>query len=139
MKLYTKEEYDNKKFKDIVNLQCDQCKSIFLRTKKEEYLSLKRDYNKDFCSRSCHGNFKVTSKTLNCKTCNKEFFKTIHQIKVTKNNFCCHSCAAIYNNTHKKYGTRISKLEIWLQKELPLLYPSLTFKFNSKEEINSES
>lgn len=73
-----------------------------------------------------------------CKNCNKEFKKTVAEIKNTKNNFCCQSCAAIYNNTHKTKGIRVSKLEVWLAKELPKLYPNLEFHFNRKDTINSE-
>ena len=51
--------------------------------------------------------------------------------------FCSQSCAASYNNTHKTTGTRVSKLEIYLQKNLSRIY-KFEFKFNSKEEINSE-
>jgi hypothetical protein len=54
------------------------------------------------------------------------------------NYFCCSSCAAIYNNTHKTKGNRKSKLEFYLEKELPLLYPDIEFHFNRKDAINSE-
>lgn len=54
------------------------------------------------------------------------------------NYFCTHSCAATYNNTHKRKGNRKSKLEFYLEKELPLLYPNLEFHFNRKDTINSE-
>jgi len=62
----------------------------------------------------------------------------LSQIKKSKLNFCCQSCAATYNNTHKTKGTRISKLEVWLSKQLQQLYPNLEFQFNQKEAINSE-
>jgi len=55
-----------------------------------------------------------------------------------KNFFCSSSCAALYNNTHKTKGIRKSKLEFFLEKELPLLYPDLEFHFNRKDAINSE-
>jgi hypothetical protein len=54
------------------------------------------------------------------------------------NYFCTHSCAATYNNTHKTKGNRKSKLEFYLEKELPLIYPNLEFNFNRKDTINSE-
>lgn len=54
------------------------------------------------------------------------------------NYFCTHSCAATYNNTHKTKGNRKSKLEFYLEKELPLLYPNLEFHFNRKDAIESE-
>jgi hypothetical protein len=56
----------------------------------------------------------------------------------TYNYFCSSSCAATYNNTHKTKGNRKFKLEFYLEKELPLLYPNLEFHFNRKDAINSE-
>jgi very-short-patch-repair endonuclease len=55
-----------------------------------------------------------------------------------KNNFCSSSCAAIYNNTHKTYGTRRSKLEKYLEEKLKEKYPKLDIHFNRKDAINSE-
>jgi hypothetical protein len=52
--------------------------------------------------------------------------------------FCSKSCAASYNNKHKSYGLRRSKLEIYLEDKLSELYPKLEILYNSKEIINSE-
>jgi hypothetical protein len=43
---------------------------------------------------------------VKCKQCTKEFDKRPSQIKRTKNNFCTHSCAAIYNN--RKHPKRVA-------------------------------
>ena len=85
----------------------------------------------------------------NCTHCNKiiEYDKFLTKaadrryfakIGETYNYFCNSSCAATYNNTHKTKGNRKSKLEFYLEKELPLLYPNLEFHFNRKDAINSE-
>ena len=58
--------------------------------------------------------------------------------RLRKNHFCTKSCAATFNNTHKKTGTRRSKLEKWIEEQLTSLYPNLAFKFNKKDDINSE-
>jgi hypothetical protein len=58
--------------------------------------------------------------------------------KSRKNTFCSKNCSARYNNTHKKHGTRRSKLEIWIENKLKEKYPELTILFNSKEAIYSE-
>jgi len=73
-----------------------------------------------------------------CAECNKKFHKKLNQINKTNNNFCSQSCAAIYNNAHKKHGTRRSKLEKYLEEELTKLYPNLEIHFNRKDAINSE-
>jgi len=70
--------------------------------------------------------------------CGKKFHRLANQFKKFSNHFCSNSCNATYNNTHKTYGTRRSKLEIWLEQQLPSLYPSLEFHFNRKDAINAE-
>ncbi len=85
-----------------------------------------------FCSRVCEYKYKTLCKEINCKQCNKKFLQ-----KETSQKFCSHHCSATYTNAHKTTGTRVSKLELYLQKELAKLY-KFKFKFNSKEEINSE-
>ena len=54
------------------------------------------------------------------------------------NNFCSKSCATKYNNAHKTKGTRVSKLELYIQSQLLKLYPNLLFLFNDRTAINSE-
>ena len=91
-----------------------------------------------FCSRICRDKNKIKQVSVNCNQCNKIFFKRLDQFKKTKNHFCSQSCSATYNNTHKTHGTRRSKLETWLEKQLPSFYPNLQFDFNKKDTINSE-
>jgi len=82
----------------------------------------------------------ITSVEVYCRQCNKIFNKQLNQVKKSKsgNHFCCSSCSVTYQNLHKKYGTRRSKLEKWLEEQLLSLYPDLEFHFNRKDTINSE-
>ena len=52
--------------------------------------------------------------------------------------FCNRSCSTKYQNPHKTQGYRRSKLEIWLEKQLTILYPKLEIHYNRKDAINSE-
>jgi hypothetical protein len=95
----------------------------------------------DFCSRECwyldtNKQSRIKNK-VNCLQCGIEFYKLPNQQRKTKNHFCSRSCAATYNNTHKTHGTRVSKLEVFLQEELSKKY-SYEFYFNRKDTINSE-
>ena len=54
------------------------------------------------------------------------------------NFFCSSSCAATYNNKHKKYGIRCSKFEIAVQSLLREEFPELIFDFNQKNAVGSE-
>jgi hypothetical protein len=120
----------------MVDVTCLNCSLLF---KKLPY-EVKRGKGSHFCSKACHKNYQIKEKQKNyviCKNCSKSFHKTpAEQIK-TKNNFCSKSCAATYNNTHKKFGTRVSKLELFLQEQLTKEY-NFEFHFNRKDSINSE-
>lgn len=133
------EPYLEKRSCSLVKCQCDYCDKEFTRLKCALELSIKNNKSgKLYCSTECFISTNRTKKTVICKQCGAEFLKKESQIKKFPNHFCCSSCAAIYNNTHKTKGTRRSKLEQYLEKELPLAYPSLDFKFNQKDAINSE-
>ena len=52
--------------------------------------------------------------------------------------FCSQSCGAIYNNSHKTTGTRRSKLEVFIEDNLTLIFPNLEIHFNRRDTINGE-
>lgn len=81
---------------------------------------------------------KIGKIEINCKECNKKLFKWGNDCKRFVNNFCGRSCACTYRNKHRIKGYNRSKLEIWLEEKLLILYPTLDFKFNEKSAINSE-
>jgi len=121
-----------------ISHNCSHCNKKYEQRIKYYHNSLKRGQEKFYCSKECCDQSQITRQEVICFQCNKNFFKRLSQIKKTKNNFCCKSCAATYNNTHKTTGTRVSKLEVWLAEQLLLLYPELEFHFNRKDAINSE-
>lgn len=141
-KLFTEEEFNNSKPKDLLPLQCYCCEKKYYITKSliSTEIKLQRGRCK-YCSMSCHNkiNHPIKKHKVNCLQCNKEFIKTNTEVLKTKNkNFCSKSCATTYNNTHKQTGTRISKLEVWLQEQLSIQYPKLDIHYNRKDTINSE-
>ena len=75
---------------------------------------------------------------ITCNECTKKVKRPLNQIKKSNNNFCSSTCAAIYNNRYKTHGTRRSKLEDYLEKQLIILYPTIEIHFNRKDTINSE-
>lgn len=125
---------DNMKY---VNVECSRCAKVVI--KKQHVVDWHRIHNsnyKFYCSRQC-----VNGKPrceVKCKNCNKKIIKYNYEISTSKNIFCGKSCAAKYNNTHKVFGTRRSKLEIWLEEQLVSKYPDLDIHFNRKDTINSE-
>lgn len=143
IQLYTKEEFDSAKCREKLPLKCHYCGNTFYKSKNFILLDMSPNRQKDrnhsgFCSPKCANNFLYPPVIIDCNQCGKKFKKLPSQIKRSTNHFCCSSCAAKYNNAHKTKGTRISKLEKWLQSTLPSIYPNLDIHFNRKDAINSE-
>jgi hypothetical protein len=112
---------------------CKHCSKTF-----SKLLCKIKKYPNHYCSTKCAQESRIVRTEVICKQCSSRFSKTPAEIKRSPNHFCSKSCAAIYNNAHKKHGTRRSKLEVWLEKQLLILYPQLKFHFNRKDTINSE-
>lgn len=143
--LYTKEQFDTAKSSELLPCECHQCGKTFGQSKAYIQSRVSRQNREKkvygggcFCSHKCSNDSLITSISVFCGNCGKEFKKSQNQIKKTSNNFCSKSCAATYNNTHKTKGNRRSKLEIYLEKELKSLYPELKIDFNKTDTINSE-
>ena len=137
--LYSEEEYEKCKNEENLQFECEYCGEIFYKKKKYIKTYLKHKLNKSrFCGGVCAHKSKITSQNVTCKNCGKDFLKLLNQFKKYPNHFCSSSCAATYNNQHKTNGNRRSKLEIWLETQLPILYPNIEFHFNRKDTINSE-
>ena len=138
--LFTKEQFENAKSLVLLPLQCKHCGNTFYKQRKE----INKAYNNhpsvkcNFCSKKCQFENRATKQKVICKNCGKEFNKFPNQIKKQPNNFCSKSCSATYNNKNKTHGTRRSKLEIYLEKQLTILYPNLKILYNNKKIINSE-
>jgi len=140
IKLFTDEEFDNAKTKQLLPLMCKSCKKTFFLTKhriQDSILERCRTTG-DYCCRRCFFDFTKPPLLLPCDNCGKIFRKKPKDMKKTKNNFCGHSCSATYQNTHKTTGTRCSKLEKWLSVKLVEKFPLIEFHFNRKDAIVSE-
>ncbi len=127
---------------DIFQFECQYCKNPFNATKRNYMDSQHMSGNTFllFCSHKCHGQSKSKKVTVKCANCETFIIRKQSELRKIKktNSFCSRSCAATYNNLHKTTGNRRSKLEIWLEEKLPILYPDLKFLFNDKTTINSE-
>ena len=137
--LYTEEQYSITNSTDKLTCECYNCNSVFLITKKLITHELKHNRGRcKFCSQNCNNIYNNASKKklVICLNCTAEFEKK--PAEINKNNFCSRSCSATYNNKHKTHGTRRSKLEVYLEEQLSLLYPNLIIDYNQKSAINSE-
>lgn len=142
--LFDINQIENYHYEDYVPLQCYQCGNEFKNKVKwiRRYLADYKHHKQvhKFCSKKCA--YLAASNTIiqPCGYCYTMIEKLNCEIKSSKSGyvFCNNSCAAKYNNSHKSHGTRRSKLERWLEEQLLLQLPNLTFHFNSKKELNTE-
>ena len=133
--------FDNAKRKDRLTLKCKSCKLEFTRLKRDIIDCIRYNTNTDlFCTKECFRSFSLVHHIINCAQCctPTKVMPYNFNKSTTKRFYCSKSCAAIYNNTHKKFGTRRSKLEIWIETQLTVKYPLLTIDYNKKNAINSE-
>ena len=129
---------------DTMSFICPVCNKSFEKTI-YEYTRIKKRVGESYipkCSRKCISDNKTNTQTFecNCKQCDKKITRNNGELKknINANFFCSKSCAGTYNSQRKTKGTRISKLELFLQEKLIQLYPNLEFHFNRKDTINSE-
>lgn len=120
-----------KLYKDYI---CPFCKGIFTREICKEYA------NPKYCSKLCKTNSKKNKKKCLCTQCLNPIEVPQRDVKKSKsgNNFCSKSCSATWNNKNKIYGIRRSKLEIYIEEQLKILYPNIEIHFNQKDTIKSE-
>lgn len=140
IQLFNIQEFEQAKSKTKLPCECYMCKSTFYLEKENIMRALNPNQAKkaNFCTLKCSALFFTKEENVNCKNCDKEFSKKLNQIKKHPNHFCSRSCAATHNNKNKTHGTRRSKLEIYIEEQLIVLYPNLHIDFNKKEAINSE-
>lgn len=140
--LYTPEEFNNAKSKDLLPIQCYHCGKPCLKTKQHIMDSFSKSRTSaKYCSKECsHNSRKLIQPEINCTNCNTLFKKSTYEIKKSKsgNHFCSLSCTAIYHNNNKTHGSSRSKLELWLEEQLTILYPNLHIDFNIRTIIGSE-
>lgn len=94
-----------------------------------------KEYNKQ---KRINNNKKYDLSPIICLHCQKILPYNVTVKCKTKRKFCSHSCAATYNNQHKKHGTTRSKLEKFIEQQLKIDFPNLIILFNDKTAIKSE-
>ncbi len=124
-------------YKELI---CEQCHLLFKRSIRNYNKHIKDNDQHNFCSTKCAGQYVYKQITSPCGCCSKPITRKFCEAKSSKtgNIFCNRSCAATYHNMHKTKGTRVSKLEIYIQDKLKELFPKIEFDFNRTNAINSE-
>jgi hypothetical protein len=138
--LYTQEQLKSSKYCEKLPLECEGCHSTYYKLKSDICKTLRGRTNVQckFCSNKCKHKAKDKRSKVKCNFCGKIVIRTQSSLKKTKFSYCDSSCSAKYTNSHKTKGTRVSKLEIWLQSKLKEIYPNTKFIFNSSNIIGLE-
>lgn len=139
--LFTPDELAAAKSKAELPLRCLQCRRVFQLSKIRIQQALRpnqKEHRADFCSLSCAATNRNPPVEIACDQCGSIMLRSPGEVNKFRTHFCGHSCAASYWNTHKSTGTRVSKLERWLQVQLTQTYPDLVFHFNRTDAINGE-
>lgn len=121
----------------LIDETCSFCKKPFKITLKLFNLNKKRGLYNNYCSIDCANKGHNTRIEILCKQCNKPIIIQQH-LNDGKNRFCSKSCAATYNNTHKKHGYRRSKMELWIEEKIKQNYSDLIVDYNKTTAIGSE-
>ena len=104
--LVTQEEFDNYQTRDKIKMQCSVCKENYYKTKKDALQHHKRQKLANmFCSSKCLSKSGQLSKSIfikiNCLHCDKEFEKSITNVKTVDQIYCSKNCCVVYQNTNR--------------------------------------
>ena len=128
--------FDNFARGDVIPVKCDYCGKT-KRMKKSFIKNKAKHYKHFFCNQFCKSYGGGTT-LIKCLQCGKHRIRSNAEIAKHKRSFCSQSCAATYNNSHKKHGYRRSKLEIWLENRLTKKYKKGSIMFNPIDIIGYE-
>lgn len=138
--LFNQQEFEQKKSRELLPLECMVCNQTFYR--KKHLIQSARNHNVagklSTCSRKCMAQKMNTRIQTICDQCSSPISKVVTQFHANKHHFCNNVCSAKYQSAHKQTGTRVSKLEKWMQEKLTKSYPDVQFQFNQTSAIKSE-
>lgn len=120
--LYTQEEFDKAKGKDLLPLECYECRKTFYKRKKDVKDYIRGHGTGQYCSKTCYGKSIFTSIETKCSQCGKLVVREEFKIKKSKLgfSFCSHSCSASYSNKRRKRFKKI-KFKKQYKKNVPLI------------------
>ena len=122
----------------MILVNCKNCGRQVTKTTGRFNESIKNGWN-FFCSLRCRYGYQEKGVELPCARCQRPVRKTPGQLRQTlRNVFCSKSCAAVFNNAHKRGGTRRSTLEVFIEQRIRAEYRGLTVECNKHDPINAE-
>lgn len=143
MKIVTdKDVYESSRSRDLIELECFACKKIFTKEKRVIKHCLKNPGGRvmKYCTHKCYWevNPRRNKVEVSCEQCGKKVIKVAAETKRNNHSFCGRSCASRYHVQNKKTGYRRSKLELYIENKLSILYPKLEILYCNRDTIKAE-
>lgn len=116
-------EYENKKWKDLILVNCEFCSKNLERSKGSIYRAFKKGYEYIFCSTVCKNKYSsliytdniIKSGKKNCSTCGNSFNITeFHKNKTTPSGYAknCKACTKKFNKKYYSNNTNHHKKNV---------------------------
>lgn len=118
------------------NFICAHCGISGKKSARNLNTDQKKGKEKIYCDRKCVARAMTDKRLCICKLCGKEKYRIPSQVSI--NTFCSKSCAVTYNNKHKKFGTRRSKLERFIADRVSEEFSDLDARYNETAWIDYE-
>jgi hypothetical protein len=126
-------------------VNCIICDSSFLVSRNRIMTAKLRNSIAIYCSHSCRNLAFIKtvgwqSKTeITCQECQKVFIGYAKNSRTRgERKYCSLSCLATHRNKYESKGYTRSKFEIWLEKQLEVIFPTLNMLFNDRKAIGLE-
>lgn len=117
------EEFDLKRSREPIPLQCEYCHNTFTKLKHAIQAFIKRGSGGQFCSKTCSNIAHTHSIIKQCFLCRKQIRRTRKEIQ--DKNFCSKKCTSIYYGALRK-KPKVIKIRK-LRKKLPLITVQCNF------------
>lgn len=103
MKIITSDkDFKESRSRSLIQLQCYSCNKTFQQPKNQILAYIKHNLNGAtrgrYCSKYCLIESQKDGKTLSCKNCKKNIYRSKSQFAKKSNHFCSQSCSAVYFN-----------------------------------------
>jgi hypothetical protein len=131
--LFTQDEFDNAKSRDLLPLKCVRCGKTFYK-KKHRIQTSAQGQKHAFCSYECKAKSQVTKVKVKCWQCGEALDRLVKNAQDKA--FCSSRCAGLYHAARKTKGTRKSKAEKILAEALKTNFPKWTITENDRTVLS---
>lgn len=123
--------------KELVELTCPNCNSIFYNSRNKLNGKLRKGAKNIFCSSKCSSEFQRNDYSkwfdLDCDECGQSIKRQGRQLSLSKLHFCSPTCKGTYFSRINAIGEKRSLLEVKLESHIKNEFPDLVFNTNDRD------